>query len=67
MFFGYSSKVRLEPQVKSNPAFLEKYPQHAILEQSYRQQVISRQQQQEQIKIIDALLSWSIAIYRIRS
>ena len=46
-------KVRLESQVKSNPAFLEKYPKLAIIEQSYRQQVISRQQQQEQIKIID--------------
>jgi hypothetical protein len=34
-------KVRLVPSVMSNSAFLGKYPQHAILEQS-DQQLISR-------------------------
>lgn len=46
-------KVGLEPQVTSNPAFLEKYPKPAIIYQSHLQGVISRQQLQEQIKIID--------------
>jgi histidinol-phosphate/aromatic aminotransferase/cobyric acid decarboxylase-like protein len=45
-------KVRLEPLV-ANSAFLEKCPKPEIIEQSRRQQLISRQQQQEKTKIID--------------
>jgi hypothetical protein len=48
-------KVRLEPLVMSNPTFLEKYPQHTIIEQSHLQQMITEQQQQhkEQTKVIN--------------
>jgi hypothetical protein len=46
-------KVRLEPSVMSKHTFLEKYPQHEIREQSRRQQLISRNRQEEQTKIID--------------
>jgi hypothetical protein len=46
-------KVRLDPLVMSNYAFIEKYPQPAIIEQSDRQHLISRQQQEKQTKIID--------------
>ena len=46
--------VRLEPLVMSKHTFLEKYPQPAIIEQPYRQQLIREQQeQQEQTKIIE--------------
>ncbi|HET7389776.1 MAG TPA: hypothetical protein VFJ51_03055, partial [Nitrososphaeraceae archaeon] len=48
-------KVRLASLVISNFAFLGKYPQPAIIEQSHRQQIITEQQQQpqEQIKVTD--------------
>ena len=48
-------KVRLESLVMSNPTFLEKYPQPAIIEQSHRQQIITEQQKEQkgQTKIID--------------
>ena len=38
----------------SNPTFLEKHPQPAIIEQSHMQQLITEQQQQQQkTKVID--------------
>jgi hypothetical protein len=46
-------KARLEPLVMFNSAFLGKYPQHTILEQSDQQLISRQQQQQEQTKIID--------------
>ena len=41
-------KVGLEPLVMPNPAFLEKYPQPAIIEESHRQQQMITEQQKEQ-------------------
>ena len=47
-------KARLEPLIVSNSAFLEKYPQPAIIEQSDRQLITLQQQhQQQQTRIID--------------
>jgi hypothetical protein len=47
-------KARLEPLVMSNPTFLEKHPQHTIIEQSHLQQIITEQQQQKRkTKVID--------------
>jgi hypothetical protein len=38
----------------SNPTFLEKHPQHTIIEQSHLQQIITEQQQQKRkTKVID--------------
>jgi len=45
--------ARLGPLVMSNPIFLEKYPQPAIIEQSHRQQMIAEQHEQQEQKIID--------------
>jgi hypothetical protein len=38
------------PLVMSNPTFLEKHPQPAIIEQSHLQQIITEQQQQQKLK-----------------
>src|SRR5437867_7459745 len=47
-------KARLEPLIVSNSAFLEKYPQPAIIEQPDRQLITLQQQhQQQQTRIID--------------
>ena len=46
-------KARLQPLVMPNSTFLEKYPQYAILEQSHRQQLITRKATGGANKIID--------------
>ena len=42
----------------SNPTFLEKHPQPAIIEQSHMQQLITEQQQQQQNGINHADINW---------